>query len=99
MKKPVAIVFNIRMWWDRQNGNTYSKGSVTLAYRDGTTHAHDVPFQYGNAEQAARNARQELQKAKRLPLQGEYEFTSSYYSANKIACIECFAYVATKKEL
>lgn len=99
MKKPVSIVFNIRMYRDKTFGNTYSKGEVTLVYRDGSTYAHAVPFQYGTAECAARNAKQELQTAKKLPKQSDYEFTSSYYSAHKIACIECFSYVATKKEL
>lgn len=99
MKKPVAIVFNIRMYRNKTFGNTYSKGEVTLVYRDGSTYGHVVPLQYGTAGCAARNAKQELQKAKRLPKQSDNEFTSSYYSAHKIACVECFAYVATKKEL
>lgn len=99
MKKPVGIVFNIRMYRDKLYGNTYSKGEVTLVYRDGTSYVHAVPFQYGTADCAARNAKQELQKAKRLPKQSDNEYTSSYYTAHKIAHIAFFSYVATKKEL
>lgn len=99
MKKPAAIVFNIRMYRDKTFGNTYSKGEVTLVYRDGSTYIHAMPFQYGSADMLARNARIELQESKRIPKQAEFEFTREYFERNKIAVVECFANVATKKEL
>lgn len=99
MKKPVAIVFNIRSYRDRTFGNTYSKGEATLIYRDGSTCSHAMPFQYGSADMLARNARIELQQEKRLPKQEEFEFTREYFDRNKIAVVECFANVATKKEM
>lgn len=98
-KKPVGIVFSIRMWWDRVNGNTYCKGKAVLIYRDGSTYTHAISYRNDNANNADHYVLGDLIQSKRMPSREQFEAASTYYERHKIACVRSYCYVPTKKEL
>lgn len=98
-RKPAGIVFNIRQWWDRANGNTYCKGEATLIYRDGST--REIPISYRNdqADNAEHYVTRDLIAAKLMPEREQFEASTTYYERHKIARVRCYCFVPTKKEL
>ena len=98
-KKPVGIVFSIRMWWDRINGNTYCKGEAVLIYRNGSTHTHAIAYRNDTANNAEHYVLGDLIQAGLMPKREHCEASYTYYERHKIARVRSYCYVPTKKEL